>query len=273
MTPTATDKTGTSSFSITKASEGFRGRARRDRRTSQDGTGRECSHARDGSNRIGKFPSGLVRSVGNVPPQNATVVRAGFDLACRASDPARTVVDAAARSGHAGRPLFHPTIARPRRRIAFIVTDLEPSSPPVDTWEAILEALRRRYPGQKDSVLFCIHKLQQNPDISLRDFRAEADLHGIPVAGRALHSAKTLLGMLPPLRSEQPEPEQSSPRIQLQPPRKRRGPAAADEGGGSIEQRVVQAVRQIQDAAGAEADQMRAAIRQAIAILQRALGD
>jgi len=141
----------------------------------------------------------------------------------------------------------------------------------VDTWEAILEALRRRFPGQKDSVLFCIHKLQQNPDLTLRDFRAEADLHGIPVAGRALHSAKALLGLGTPPKDDAeiaaPAPIERTSR------RRRRTSSASPDDGGSIENRVVEAVRQIQNAAGAEAEQMRAAIRQAIAILQRAIGD
>lgn len=151
------------------------------------------------------------------------------------------------------------------------VTELEPSPAPLDTWEAILEALRRRYPGQKDSVLFCIHKLQQNPDITLRDFRAEADLYGIPIAGRALHSAKGLLGLAPPEKdAAEGEPAPERPRNPERRARRRQRSAGSDDEG-SIENRVVEAVRQIQSAAGAEAQQMRAAIRQAIAILQRAL--
>lgn len=142
------------------------------------------------------------------------------------------------------------------------MTDPEPLPAPVDTWDSVLAALRRRYPGQKDSVLFCIHKLQQNPDLTLRDFRAEADLHRIPMAGRALHSARVLLG-LP--GGAKPSPAPTPARAA------RRDPVADD--GGSIENRVVAAVRQIQDAAGAESERMRGAIQQAIAILQRALGD
>lgn len=149
------------------------------------------------------------------------------------------------------------------------MTVTESDSPPTtDTWDGLLETLRRRYPGQKDSVLFCIHKLQQNPDLTMRDFSAEARLYGIPVAGRALHSARQLLGLIKeapatPLLEEVPGPV-----------RKRRDRAPeADDGGASIESKVLAAVRQIQTAAGAESDQLRAAIRQAISILQRALGD
>lgn len=150
------------------------------------------------------------------------------------------------------------------------------SQPANDTWDSILDKLRRRYPGQKDSVLFCIYKLQQNPDLTLRDFKAEADLYGIPTAGRALHSARVLLGLAKaepkvsassvPQYSEQAGTERTRER------RLRQRQEQAEEGE-SIEHRVLAAVRQIQSAAGADSGHLRTAIRQAVAILQRALGE
>ncbi|HZN37394.1 MAG TPA: hypothetical protein VFD82_01250 [Planctomycetota bacterium] len=148
------------------------------------------------------------------------------------------------------------------------MTDPEAAPPTTDTWEGILEALSRRYPGQKHSVLFCIYKLQQNPDVALRDFRAEAELHGIPVGGRTLHAAKELLGLnKPPATSTAPAAE-TAPATATQ---RRRQRAGEPEGSGSIESKVLAAVRQIQSNAGAEAEQLRAAIRRAITILQQAL--
>ncbi|MCC7396360.1 MAG: hypothetical protein IT455_04770 [Planctomycetes bacterium] len=151
------------------------------------------------------------------------------------------------------------------------MTDTPESLDHTDTWEGMLESLRRRFPGQKDSVLFCVHKLTQNPELTLRDFRAEADLHGIPTAGRALHSARVLLG----LQAERAKPAAlagaASPATAAPRARKQRTPEA-DDGGASIEAKVLAAVRQIQSATGAEAEQLRQAIRQAITILQRALG-
>lgn len=138
-----------------------------------------------------------------------------------------------------------------------------------DTWEGILENLRRRFPGQKDSVLFCVHKLQFNPEGTLRDFGPEARMHGIPVAGRALHSARQLLGMIKEASAPTPSPEAT---METASARRRQRMPEADDGGASIETKVLSAVRQIQSAAGAEAEQLRAAIRQAIAILQRAVG-
>jgi hypothetical protein len=157
---------------------------------------------------------------------------------------------------------------RPSRTEIIAVTESELAPPTTDTWEGILQALRRRYPGQKDSVLFCIYKLQQNPDLTLRDFRAEADLHGIPMAGRALHSARGLLGLQKAAAAPTP-PAAAEP---APPPRRRpRGDPEVDDGGASIESKVVAAVRQIQSAAGAESGQLRTAMRRAITILQQAL--
>ncbi len=83
-------------------------------------------------------------------------------------------------------------------------------APKNDTWEALLATLRNRFPGASDGILFCILKLQQDPELKLRDFRQEADLYGIKLGGRALHSAKVLLGMREPAvrrRKSEPEPE------------------------------------------------------------------
>jgi hypothetical protein len=121
--------------------------------------------------------------------------------------------------------------------------------------------------------LFCLFKLQQNPDLTLRDFRAEAELYGIPMAGRALHSAKVLLGLI--RKDSTPPPVVAPPAVPdgVRPLRRRNGAVREDQNGESIENRVVAAVRQMQSAAGAEAEKLRAAIRQAVAILRRALGD
>jgi hypothetical protein len=154
------------------------------------------------------------------------------------------------------------------------VTESEPlPAPAADTWDGILAALRRRYPGQRDSVLFCIYKLQQNSQLTLRDFRAEAELHGIPMAGRSLHSARILLGLAKDDSAPAASPALPDLALPVRTPRPARRERAAEDGSGdSIEHKVLSAVRQIQSAAGAESEQLRNAIRQAIAILQRALG-
>ena len=171
----------------------------------------------------------------------------------------------------------HPSARVNLQTAENLVTEPLPPQAPADSWDGILATLRRRYPGQRDSVLFCIHKLQQNPELTLRDFRDEAALHGIPMAGRALHSARVLLGLQP----AEPRVVSASPATPLTSPlageaaggrrmRRRRG---AETAGPSIESRVMAAMQQLRSSADAEADQLRAAIRQAIAILQTAVGD
>jgi hypothetical protein len=152
-------------------------------------------------------------------------------------------------------------------RPAPAVTEPEVALPPANTWDAILANLRHRYPGQKDSVLFCIYRLQQNPQLSIRELKPEADLHQIPMAGRALHSAKLLLGLVKQEVHAAPVAAEEAAR-----PRRTRTASSSKDEGASIEQTVLAAVRQIQTTASQETEQLRAAVRQAIVILQRALG-
>ena len=163
------------------------------------------------------------------------------------------------------------------------MTDLASDSPvpndppaPADGWSDLLANLRRRYPGQKDSVLFCVHKLSQDAELTLRDFRDEARLHGIPMAGRALHSARVLLGLAPATKPAAPPAPASDERAATAPvQRVRRERRAANDGDapGAIETQVLDAVNRIRTAADADAEKLRQAMRDAIAILQRALDE
>lgn len=149
----------------------------------------------------------------------------------------------------------------------------EPETPTnsiAQDWNEILDTLRRRYPGNRDSTLYCIFKLQQNPDLGLRDLRDEAELHGLVLAGRSLHSARMLLGLE---SAAQPKAAPAVAAAPNRPAHRQRRQAAQREGDHSIEDRVIHAVRQIQDAAGAQTQRLRAAIKQAVAILQDALDE
>ncbi|MCA8974960.1 MAG: hypothetical protein KDC98_09575 [Planctomycetes bacterium] len=139
---------------------------------------------------------------------------------------------------------------------------------PTDSWESISAALQDRYPGQRPSVLFCLWKLQQDPAASLRDFRDEAEARDIPIAGRALHSAKVLLGL-----SEPSTRRKKGPKPAMATAVRKRGAATATDGKGSIEDTLLAAVRRIQTDAGQQAERLRLAVREAITILERALDD
>lgn len=163
----------------------------------------------------------------------------------------------------------------------------------MSNWNDAVEALRERFPGTKDSILFCIHKLEQDASLGLKEMREEATEAGISLAGRSLHSAKVLLGMGEPVTrkphaassasaDEAPDAESGE-----EAPKKRRGrpkgsgkkaPAARERSTGngnssfhSIESQMLGAIRQIHEAAAEKNAALVAAVEEAIAVLQAAL--
>lgn len=137
-------------------------------------------------------------------------------------------------------------------------------------WRAMLDALRQRFPGANDSTLFCIFKLQQDPELRLRDFRGEAMLHGLRIAGRSLHAARVLLGL-----AQEPAPKRTSPpRSEIdaaRATRRRERRARAARKDRSIEDDLIEAVRRIHESSAARANRLRKAVQEAIALLQDAL--
>ena len=129
-------------------------------------------------------------------------------------------------------------------------------------WDDAIATLRRRYPDASDGILFCVHKLQQDPTLSLRDFRKEAQLYKIPLGGRSLHSARVLLGL------EKPAAKRNSKRNNGNVEAKN---AVFDDR--SLEDQVIQAVTQIQEAATEQSHRLRTAIREAMMVLRKALDD
>ena len=141
-----------------------------------------------------------------------------------------------------------------------------------DPWELELERLRTRFPGATAGTLFCVHKLELDPELTLRDFRDEASLRNIPLSGRSVHSAKVLLGReAPATRRKQAKvavSEPAAPPIVRSP---RRSLARATDETDSLEATLLNAVQQLQAEANAESRRLQEAIRDAIAVLQAAL--
>ena len=142
-------------------------------------------------------------------------------------------------------------------------TSVEPEYETISRgWDDATATLRRRYPDASDGILFCVHKLQQDPTLSLRDFRKEAQLYKISLGGRSLHSARVLLGL------EKPAAKRNS--------KKYNGNAEAENvvfDETSLEDQVIQAVTQIQEAATEQSHRLRTAIREAMMVLRKALDD
>ena len=130
-------------------------------------------------------------------------------------------------------------------------------------WDGAIAALRRRYPDASNGILFCVHKLQQDQTLTLRDFRKEAELHGIPLGGRSLHSARVLLGL------ERPAARRRVAKTDRHDQENDSGPLVE----GSLEAQVIHAVTQIQEAATEQSQRLREAMKEAIRILTEALDD
>jgi hypothetical protein len=158
---------------------------------------------------------------------------------------------------------------------------------PAGTWEGDLERLRARFPGTRDGALFCIYKLEQDPELMLRDFKAEAELRGVPLSGRSFHSARVLLGLEAPTRPrprrmravefEEDEAIEEAiaepvavPRPASRAPRAPAPAAAFGELGADFESVLRDAVER---AATQRTEALRSAIRDAIRILSAALDE
>ena len=75
------------------------------------------------------------------------------------------------------------------------MTEIEAAVREAHPWDVEFAKLHEHFPGATDGVLFCVHKLQQDPGSKLKDFEPEADLHGLKVTGASFHSARVLLGL------------------------------------------------------------------------------
>lgn len=149
--------------------------------------------------------------------------------------------------------------------------------PAQDPWEQLLATMRLRYPGQKDSVLFCLLKLHQNPQLTLRDFRDEARMYGLNLAGRSLHSAKVLLGLAAP----SPKPKRTAPTqssaasnataASKSPATRGRAPSGQGASTASLEAQLLDLVRQMHAPVRAENERLRQAMREVLDVIAAAL--
>ncbi|MEZ5965752.1 MAG: hypothetical protein R3F56_18095 [Planctomycetota bacterium] len=162
--------------------------------------------------------------------------------------------------------------------------DPVPSTPEAsgDAWSDIFARIRARFPSASDGVLFCIHKLQQDPDLKLRDFKDEAALHRVPLSGRSFHSARVLLGLEKPTppraRPTQPDIPPVAPSVMppARQPATRSAPPAHEPAFDSAdvvaeESPAIAALRRFQEERAAELERLREGVRRALEIIDAAL--
>jgi hypothetical protein len=150
------------------------------------------------------------------------------------------------------------------------LTDVAPEQPAAatDEWGQIFAGLRQRFAGASDGVLFCIHKLQQNHDLKLRDFKEEAALHRVPLSGRSYHSARVLLGLEKPTP---PRPRRAAAEDVASEPLAEITQALADSANEGEDNPLIAALRRYQAETSAELERLRAGVRAALQVIDDVL--
>lgn len=157
-------------------------------------------------------------------------------------------------------------------RLKMTAPELAPQIPaPTPTsWDQEFANLKARFPRAKDSIVFCLHALQQSANIAIDDLRAQAMMHGIRVTASSLTAAQRLLN--PAQVTSSPRTKASVPQVPsaLQQPRTRTVRVA--DSPVDAETMIRQMIGKLQSQNTAESARLRDAIRKAIAVLQSALG-
>ncbi len=52
----------------------------------------------------------------------------------------------------------------------------------------LLKSLKARYPVVRDTILFCLHALTENPDAEIDDLKVLASEHGLPVTAASVNA-------------------------------------------------------------------------------------
>jgi hypothetical protein len=145
--------------------------------------------------------------------------------------------------------------------------------------EDLIAPLRARFPQASDGTLFCVHKLQNDPDLTIPDFRSEAELYGLTLGGRSLHSAKVLLGLAKP-STRTPKARSEAAEEDAAPASPKRGVttarstgSGAGPNGQDLASRIADVVTRWQDEQTSDSGPLRDAIEEALAIIDEALED
>lgn len=181
------------------------------------------------------------------------------------------------------------------------MSDLEEAAPTLpdpiplsgpSAWDIHIAHLRARYPKATESVLFCIHVLQQDGFPDLDAIKARAQMYGLHVTGASLAAAQRQLAPPPAPRRVQPapapvvgqelpprspapaveaslrqaEPEPAAPTRTPRPREWKPAPTPDD-----LEQRLVGAIENLTKSVDEKNQRMRQAIAEAVRLLQDAL--
>jgi hypothetical protein len=142
------------------------------------------------------------------------------------------------------------------------------TTPPENNpWAENLAAQKARFPNAKDSILFAIAALQDNPDIEIDDLKALASQQGIRVTAATVNAAKRLLDP-----ENATTPVVASAALNPAPARERLARRVrAAETPLDANALIQDVVAKIQAQGNAEVERMREAVRKAITALEAAV--
>ena len=143
----------------------------------------------------------------------------------------------------------------------------------LDDWEASLPGLMTRFPTVKVGTLYCVYKVQLNPDVEFRDIQAEAHIRAIPLSGRSLHQAKVLLGIEKP-RPTAPRRRKAAPVVEDDEPEEFAAmPYSREEEETALRRTAVMQGEVPLDVEGLLRGAIRSAVEQKTAVYRKAIGD
>jgi len=132
------------------------------------------------------------------------------------------------------------------------------------------DALQVRYPKVRRPIVMALHILTQDPNVSLDDAKARAEVHGIRITAASVSAAQRLLSRQG--GDDAPKPAtrtQAKPAAPAAPVARTPRPRATKEV--NAEAMITTIVDKIRNEASADAERIRIAVRKAIAVLQAAM--
>lgn len=89
-----------------------------------------------------------------------------------------------------------PDVARKPRQAKQAKPEVEPGPDLAAAWDQARHLVAHEFPRATDGIRYCVYRLRREPKLGLRELRVDAQALGIRLSGRALHSARVLLGMV-----------------------------------------------------------------------------
>jgi len=148
---------------------------------------------------------------------------------------------------------------------------------PDNAWDEQFDRLRKRFPGVRDTILFCVHALQNGSEVHLEALKAQAAMYGLRITGASLNAARRVLNpeSVPRQRrrAQQPAaPPGAAPvPAHVAAPRQRGRGGVPEQAQAEVEVMIRAVVAKVQAHADARLQRLRDAVDEALRILREVL--